>query len=696
MAALQKNGQIAQASCRPIVNFINCALERTESEDTKRARLLHFQYETMSGIAGIIRFDGQPIDPADRSNLTRLLHHRGQPASQVVSQGELFALGGTVETNRPASLYAVSDADVFATTVSENPFTSGYLQKGTTVFNDLNADFAAVLWDERNTQLICARDPLGIKPLYYTHQPGRFFAFASEIKALLALQDVPIKSNRYKFKEYLTWSTVYVPYSAETFYETIYSVLPGHYVSVNPRAIQIHPYWQLALDRFEGLATPEDYNSLFQQHFTTAIRHRIQGKQRVGSHLSGGLDSSSVSCVAQSLLLAQQRPALHTFSIDTNQPSASEQEYVQAVVDQWQPKHTTVRPLANVLDSILTLHKLFDRPEHFIIPSSFHLSVSEQAQQIGCDLLLTGHDGDSTAPNGFDYLEALLTANDWAALEEACRQMVAVQGSNLTYLSANWSALSEQTKYEKFVISVIGSDLKKRFRNQSGPSFLKMLIQQKRFFGLSSNTILSFLIKRIQNRLTHQSLIDDALNADFKNQLKNHHPSLSTQKLVAQLTTEHQAPFNQILHTTNVICNEQMNHIGAYYGHSYSFPFFDKSVIELGLATPLAVHFNQGRGRGLIRNGLRTVLPQAIRSRYTKANFVEYGTLSAQQLYTSVRERLTLPNHPIWEIVDQTIFEKIVAIVFSSSYPATKKTRYNWQLSRIIYLALWLDSLDAK
>ncbi|WP_080058854.1 asparagine synthetase B family protein [Spirosoma aerolatum] len=649
----------------------------------------------MSGIAGIIRFDGQQINATDRSNLVRLLQHRGKVTSQLVSQGELFAFGGQPETNSQASLYTVSDADLFTDALPENPFSSGYLQKGTALFNELSADFATVLWDERKQQLICTRDPLGIKPLYYTHQPGRFFAFASEIKALLALQEVYLKPNRRKFKEYLTWSTVYVPYTNETFYEAIFSALPGHYLSVSSQTIQIHPYWQPALSRFEGLTRSEEYASLFQEHFTSAIRHRIQDKKIVGSHLSGGLDSSSVSCVAQSLLLTQQRPDLHTFSIDTNQPSASEQEYVQAVVDLWHPKHTTVHPLPNILDSVLTINRIFDQPEHFIIPSSFHLSVSTDAQQIGCDLLLTGHDGDSTAPNGFDFLTELLNENDWVALQEACRQMVSIQGHNLTYLSADWSTLSEQIKYEKFVLSVIGSELKKHVKSQSGLSFLKMLTQQKHFFDLSSSTIFSYLAKRIQTRLSHQSLIDNALSAEFKSQL-GHHPVMSTNELVTQLSAEHKAPFKQILHTTNVICNEQMNHIGAYYGHTYSFPFFDKSIIELGLATPLAVHFNQGRGRGLIRNGLRTILPQAILSRYTKANFVEYGTLSAQELYKSAQERLALPTHPIWEVIDKIMFEKIVAIVFSSTYPANKKTRYNWQLSRIIYLALWLDSLDTK
>ena len=150
---------------------------------------------------------------------------------------------------------------------------------------------------------------------------------------------------------------------------------------------------------------------------------------------------------------------------------------------------------------------------------------------------------------------------------------------------------------------------------------------------------------------------------------------------------------NQIINTTNVICNEQLNHIGAYYGHQYLFPFFDKQVIELGLSTPLKISFDQGRGRGLIRNGLQTILPSAIVSRLTKVNFVEYGNLSAQQLYLATYELFTKPSHAIWEVIDRVIFSKIVEIVFDPRLPMQRKTRYNWLLSRIIYLALWLGSL---
>lgn len=649
----------------------------------------------MGGIAGILRFDGQAVDPADANHLLTLLTHRGPVVSQPIDTGLLVAFGGTIEVHPSAPLTAAVDADVFSRTFTPHPFSTHYAQTGPASFNGLNADFAVALWDAHQQLLFCARDAMGTKPLYYVHQPNRFFAFASEIKVLVALRDVVVRPNRHKFWEYLTWPTTYVPYTAETFHEGIHSVLPGHYVQVRAQEITEHAYWRVDFTKFRGLDGIDDYSTLFHDQFTAAIDGRMKGKQRIGSHLSGGLDSSSVSCVAQSLLNRQNRPTLHTFNIDTEQTLAEEQTYVQAVVDQWHTHHHRVHPVTDVLDSILKIHQLFDRPEQFIIPSSFHLSVSLKAQQLGCDLLLTGHDGDSVITPGFEFLDELVDTNQWDAFNVASRQFVGQRERNLTFISEDWHQLTDQAKQEKYVLSMVGSTLKKQFRQQSLPTLVKLFREQKQRFGLSESAILSYVYKRIRARLAQRTLIDNALSDEFKQQVPRR-SQRTTHELVAGLSAENHVSIEEVLNNTNVICNEQMNHIGAYYGHPYSFPFFDKNVVELGLSTPMSVRFYEGRGRGLIRHGLRDVLPPAILGRVTKANFVEYGTLSAQQLYEATREQFSAASHPIWGVIDRRAFTKILDIVYSTRFPASRKTRYNWLLSRIIYLSLWLGSLKQR
>ncbi|GAB3506418.1 hypothetical protein GCM10027341_39440 [Spirosoma knui] len=647
----------------------------------------------MGGIAGMIRFDGQTIDPDDITSLNRLLKHRGEVISQSVEQGIFLSFGGQIETSSSASTYAVSDADLFDATVAGQPFVSQYLQRGTAVFNERNAEFAVVGWEPRQQKLTCARDLVGVKPLYYVHQPSRFFAFASELKALLALKEVTVKPNLHKAYEYLVWVTSYVPYSAETFYNSIYSVLPGHYLEVDAQQVTAHAWWKPDLNRFTSLKGADAYADRFRAYFETAIEGRMQHKTSIGSHLSGGLDSSSVSCVAQQLLTQQNRASLHTFNIDTGLASTDESEYVQAVVDRHHPEHHVVHPVPDVLDSILKINRLFDRPEHFIIPSSFHLSVSLKAQQIGCDCLLTGHDGDSVIATCYEYLDTLIDQSDWASLAVAGRQFVAYPERNLTPINSNWLSLSEQGKFQNYIVYLLGAEIVKRFKTQPLGIFLNTTLAQKRVFGIPSATLITYCVKRIQNKLAHRNLINNALSADFTQRVP---PSAqrTTKAFTANFLSEYGVPVDQVINTTNVICNEQLNHIGAYYGHQYSFPFFDRQVIELGLATPLEIGFDRGRGRGLIRNGLQSILPPSITTRLTKTNFVEYATLSAQQLYDATHEQFASPGHPIWGIVDRVVFTKIVGLVFNSRMPVQKKTRYNWLLSRIIYLAIWLGELS--
>ncbi len=649
----------------------------------------------MSGIAGMIRFDGRATPPADITAIEHLLAHRGLVRSQFIEQGMLLAFDSTPEVNTDAAVYAVADATVFEHTGAETDIVGNYVQKGCSSFNQLNADFAVALWDARRQILVLARDILGVKPLYYVHQPGFFCAFATEIKALLAIGEVLPKPNQHKFREYLTWPKAYVPYSSETFYETVSSVLPGHFLQVSSRGVQLETYWKPDLDRLSGLKGADDYSTLFREDFTKAINSRILGKSRVGSHLSGGLDSSSVSCVAQHLLMNQNRPTLHTFTIDTGLASTDESAYVQEVVRQWNPVHHTVRPESDVLPSILEINHLFDRPEHFIIPSSFHLSVSIKARQMGCDTILTGHDGDSVITTGFDYLNQLIDKEDWEDLERACQQVVSQPNRNLVHVSDKWLSLSDRAKFEKYVLYIVGAEVVKRFKGQSLATLLRTLTSQKQQFNLSAASVLAYCTKRIGDKLSHRALIDSAFSSSFR-QLSPPAWQPTTERLRACIPADNPVPVNQIINTTNVVCNEQLDHIGAYYGHQYTFPFFDKRVVEIGLATPSWVSFDQGRGRGLIRHGLQSVLPPAIINRLTKTNFVEYGNLSAQQLYQATHEQFTSPSHAIWEVIDRSVFDKISAIVFNTRIPVQQKTRYNWLLSRIIYLSLWLSALSKR
>ncbi|WP_439558882.1 asparagine synthetase B family protein, partial [Dyadobacter sp.] len=539
----------------------------------------------MGGIAGIIRFDGQEIRTAEINDIARLLAHRGGLTTKSIESGLLMTFGGAVESTPDQRVLTVADADVFASTFRDSPFASNYALKGPAGFDEPNADFALALWDTGAQTLYCARDILGVKPLYYVHQPNRFFAFASEIKALNALHEVQVTPNMHKVREYLTWHVTHLAYSSETFYEQVYSVLPGHYLKVNAQQTEEIPFWQPDFKKFHQLGGIEEYGSAFREVFTGAVASRIRNRQNVGSHLSGGLDSSSVTCVAQSTLIQQGKPALNTFKIDTGQPLAEEERFVQDVVNQWHTNHHRVAPLEDVLGSIVKINTISDRPEQFIMPSSFHLSISNELERLGCDLILTGHGGDNVATTGFDNLDELMQAGDLNALRIACEQCYD-HNTKQPFTRGK----SRKAGYDKYMLSLLTPDIRSSYRKEPLFSFLSKMREYKHGLNISERAIINFIFNKIAHKSAAPSLLTDALTGEFKQQTQPR-KQRTTNALVKSIKESQGIALEGVLNHTNVICNEQANHIGAYYGHQYAFPFYDKHVIELCLATPAEVSF---------------------------------------------------------------------------------------------------------
>lgn len=634
----------------------------------------------MSGIAGIIRFDEKVIDPQWVESCIHVLKHRGKSHVKLVNNAAFISFGAANYENSESTV-EIADVDFFD---NKTFFANHYTAKGLMGFNDLNADFAAVIWDIRNQKIICGRDILGVKPLYYMFKEGGYFAFSSEIKALLPIMprnDRPI--NYDKFEEYLTWRTTYLPYNETTFYQNIKSVLPAHALIVDKSKIITEPFWHPNIKRFEN---EKDLPALFKHYFFEGIQARIQNKTNIASHLSGGLDSSSVSAVAQSLLGGN---ALKTFYIDTGLESTNEKQYVEAILKKYkQIQHENISPHKNLLENVIKIASIFDRPENFIVPSSFHLGVAEKAQKLGYEIILTGHDGDSVVQNNFDYLDILLSENDWETLKSAAYQFISSR--NLFHIASDWENLNSNQRFKAFILEFIGTKVTTLFRNRKSKNAMRLIYSFKKNLGGSYIDFLRFILSKILNKLSQEVLLENILHDDFK--LK-----ITKKKLIstAYLTEMHfenkQIKTEIILNTNNILSNEQLNHIGNYYGHQYSFPFFDKNVVEIGLATAPKVGFDNGRGRGLIRQGLSEELPLEIINRLTKTNFVEYGNLAAIQLYEESKDLIYSKNNPIWDIVSKKKFNEVLTFVKVKNIPIIKKTRYNWLLSRVIYLSIWMD-----
>src|SRR5439155_14740383 len=233
------------------------------------------------------------------------------------------------------------------------------------------------------------------------------------------LSEVPRRLNETRVADYL------VPLLEDkeiTFYEEIVRLPPAHRIAVTREGVRIDQYWALDPEREIRMKSDAEYADAFREIFTEAVRCRLRSAFPVGSMLSGGLDSSSIVCVARKLLADNGGGRLHTFSaVFDGVPECDERHYIEAVLAQGGLEPHFVRgdllsPLAD-LDRILT-HQ--DEPFH--APNLFlHRGLDTAASQSGVRVLLDGIDGDTTVSHGVRYLTELARMGRWTALARDVR-----------------------------------------------------------------------------------------------------------------------------------------------------------------------------------------------------------------------------------------------------------------------------------
>jgi len=181
-----------------------------------------------------------------------------------------------------------------------------YEEYGEDCLEHLNGMFAFVVWDARRRLLFGARDRLGIKPLYYSSTPERF-AFASEIKALLASADAPRQPDLQAVADYLYCGRAL---EGRTLFQGIRELPPGWAFRVDAAGERFFEYWRVPSREPDSGLSEADAIDALAALLEDAVRVQCRSDAEVGCHLSGGLDSSTIVCLA-----TRARSPLKSFSI---------------------------------------------------------------------------------------------------------------------------------------------------------------------------------------------------------------------------------------------------------------------------------------------------------------------------------------------------------------------------------------------
>jgi asparagine synthase (glutamine-hydrolysing) len=384
----------------------------------------------MSAIFGLVYLDGGPVQPDRIDAMRRVMAGWGPDGMEVRISG-CAALAhahlcttpeGRYErmpyVNPESGILMVAAArldnrdelcDLFCIPVPERyTFPDGRLVSlvferfGEDAPKHLFGDWSFAAWDEKRRCLFAARDHLGNMGMFYCHRPP-VFAFASTPKAILALPEFHTRLDECHLARYLAVFPGNEDNWSHTFWEGVRLLLPAHSLSVTPKTIQLSRYWSLREVSRIRLLSDEEYLEGFLDHFRRAVKVRLRSNRPIGSQLSAGLDSGSVTALASEAL----RDTGQTLTSFTSVPLYPSAHLVPgALADEWAIARTVAKKYSNIehipiraedispLGAIRDSLDIFGCPLHAAVNLYWIHAIHQEAQNRGIKVLLTGQLGN--------------------------------------------------------------------------------------------------------------------------------------------------------------------------------------------------------------------------------------------------------------------------------------------------------------
>jgi asparagine synthase (glutamine-hydrolysing) len=285
---------------------------------------------------------------------------------------------------------------------------TGYQTWGTDVFSRLVGDFAVIVWDGPRRRLLCARDALGTRPLFYHADRGRFLG-GSTIQQLLADPDTPRRISEQAVADYLSGVR---PKAGTTFFDGIQRLPAGHWLAVEASGrTRLVRYWDPTAIRLTEGRPAEWYADQFRVRFREAVRTRLRTvSSRIGLHVSGGFDSSAVVAMAHQLN-REQGLGLEPWAFlnVAEHPAADERLYMQEVLARYpMPVETTSSADYWAFRPSPCFHRSCqDEPYEGAYRARLCAEL-EMARTQGIKVLLSGSGGDEIGGSSWYLVDLLL------------------------------------------------------------------------------------------------------------------------------------------------------------------------------------------------------------------------------------------------------------------------------------------------
>jgi asparagine synthase (glutamine-hydrolysing) len=383
----------------------------------------------MCGICGICYLDKERrVEKEFVTGMARTLRHRGPDGEGYYVDGnvglghkrlsiiDLSPVGSQPMCNEDQRLWIVCNGEIYNYLELRQQLGAGghrfrshsdtevilhlYEDEGFECVRWLNGMFAFAIWDARERTLFAARDRFGIKPFYFA-LTDECFVFASEIKALLYTGLIQPELNPNGLADYLTFQLCL---QEKTLFREIYKLLPGHTLLLKPDGtLGLKKYWDL------DFTIDTDHTENYFEHqllrlLEDSIRLQLRADVPIGAHLSGGLDSSTITCMASSLMGVPVKTFSGGFK---DAPQYDETSYARIVANRAGTEHHEVFPTPeDFVEALPQLIYYMDEPAAG--PGLFPQYCVSRLASEHVKVVLGGQGGDETFGGYSRYLIAYL------------------------------------------------------------------------------------------------------------------------------------------------------------------------------------------------------------------------------------------------------------------------------------------------
>ncbi|MGH9968716.1 MAG: asparagine synthase-related protein [Pyrinomonadaceae bacterium] len=366
----------------------------------------------MSAIGGICNLGGPDVDPIELTMLGIALTARGPDGGNDIIDGSIGMAYRAFHTNSESRVESQPVVSRFGHMLSWDGrldnrddllgrlgnqldldktdaalIMAAYQEWGTGFLSKIIGDFALSLWDPLWKTLILARDPFGSRTLYYYKNNNRII-WASTLGSLLALPAIGIEIN----DDYVAGCLALYPELSSSPYQYIHAVEPGHALTVNPRQFKTQRSWRPDPNCDIRYRSDGDYEEHFLHLFREAVQCRLRADGPVWSELSGGLDSSSIVCMADSIKKSSE---VETLSYIADESSTFyDRRFIEVVEQERGRKGIHINGNGHWVHFASPEECVISKPVTSLCVADIHETVRQKMKNYGARVLLSGLGGD--------------------------------------------------------------------------------------------------------------------------------------------------------------------------------------------------------------------------------------------------------------------------------------------------------------